>query len=83
MCHNMSTSYVYSYTMHVSPVQAPEVDSTYLTSFEMNLTLTKHSSSNRQKCTLLEVSLMRKYVILTFSVLFTNLMLELVPNWHE
>jgi len=35
MCHNMSTPYVYPYTMHVSFVQAPQVDSTNLTPLEM------------------------------------------------
>ena len=48
MCHNMETSYMdfgydayvqsYPNTMHVSPVQAPHVDSTNLSPLEMNIT---------------------------------------------
>jgi len=42
----MSSPYVYPYTMHASSVQASQVDSTYLTLLEMNLTPTKHQSAN-------------------------------------
>jgi len=47
MCHNMSKPYVYPYTMHVSPVQETQFDSTYLTPFEINSTPTEFSSTNK------------------------------------
>ena len=50
MCHNIEISYMdfvydayvqsYPDTMHISPVQAPQVDSTNISLFETNITLT-------------------------------------------
>ena len=54
MCHNMSTSYVYSYTMHVSSVQALQVDSTNITPLVMEFNINEASKCKYIKVYLIE-----------------------------